>query len=163
MNVRVRNLNHLPYTEKFRERLITIGAGEAVEMDEDEADYFLSSMGHAPKKDGQDRPDPKYFKMLKIERDTPKALAQPDALMVHATGQKAANVTELRSILSDLAKSLERPDEPEELKKLEKDNKLLKKENKQLRTRLEIIEERLGLVKTDGEQRGEQDGGEHAA
>lgn len=139
--VKVHNLNVHPYKEFFVDRMIEIPANDFVEMDEDEAERFVAKFTF-PKKDGQGRPDPLYFKKLKIVRDKPKEAAV-DPLVVHATGQKAANEAELKSILSGLSHLLVKDEEAEE--SIKKQNKELKKENKELKTRLEIIEEKLGL------------------
>lgn len=150
MQVKVWNDNIHPYKEKFREVLREIPAGGYIEMDEDEAEYFLAAFT-PPKKDGQGRFDPIYFKKLRIDSADRAALREREAALVcHANGQKAEDKSELASILSGFGHMLAERDvggeESETLKKLNKD---LKRENTKLKSRLDIIEEKLGLRETE--------------
>lgn len=142
MLVKVHNLNIHPYTEKFRDRVVTIEAGGYVEMDEDEADYFIQAFTE-PKKDSQGRPDPLFFKKLKLER--PAVLASVDPLMCHATGQKAATPEEFAKVMASVSHMLAKPDEAVSGDE-RKANAALKKENRELKSRLERLEEHLGLT-----------------
>lgn len=143
MQVKVHNDNIYPYQEEFRGKLISIPVGEYVEMDEDEAGYFLEKFTF-PKKDSQGRPDPQFFKKLRIER--PPKVKLDDDLVCHANGQKAATKEELAAVLGNFAHMLAGKDEAGEAEVLKKANASLKKENKQLKTRLQRIEEKLGLA-----------------
>lgn len=146
MQVRVLNLNTHPYKENFRDRVIEIPAGGHVEMDEDEAEYFLTAYT-APRKDAQGRPDPLYFKKLKIHPDDLKALrdkAANPSLVCHANGQKVLSQAELTAVLGNFTHMLAGRDENAEVD-MKKQNSTLKRENKELKSRLELIEEKLGL------------------
>lgn len=149
MMVKVHNLNIHPYTEVFRDRKITIPPQEFVEMDEDEADYFLQTFVF-PKKDSQGRPDPLYFKKLKIER--PKVEKPVDNLVCHANGQRAASTGELNQLIEGFSHMLASKDEAAEsemAKKhqaLKKKNQNLEKANEKLRERIARIEEKLGFT-----------------
>ena len=142
MLVKVHNLNVHPYREKFREKLIEIEPAGYVEMDEDEAEYFLQTFTF-PKKDSQGRPDPIYFKKLKIEKE--KVEKPVDTLICHANGQKAATVEDLNRLVVGFSNMLASKDEEGEAEVVRKQNKDLRKENKELKTRLELIEEKLGI------------------
>ncbi len=144
MLVKVHNLNIHPYRENFRDREIMIPAGSFIEMDEDEADYFLQAFVF-PKKDSQGRPDPLYFKKLKIERP-PKVHVDEDEedLICHANGQKYATRDELATVLKGFSHLLADKD-PESETVVKKQNRDLKKENAELKSRLDLIEEKLGL------------------
>jgi hypothetical protein len=142
MMVKVHNLNIHPYTEEFRGNKISIAPNSFVEMDEDEAGYFLQTFTF-PKRDSQGRPDPIFFKKLKIEK--PKVDKKPDDLICHANGQKAASVEDLNKLLVGFSHMMASKDaDAEEV--LKKQNTTLKKENKELKTRLEKIEEKLGFT-----------------
>lgn len=142
MLVKVHNLNVHPYTEKFRERTVTIEAGGYVEMDEDEAEYFMQAFTF-PKKDSQGRPDPVFFKKLKLEK--PKVDASVDPLVCHATGQRAATPEEFAKVMASVTHLLHDKDAVGEVD-LKKQNAALKKANGELKSRLDLIEERLGLT-----------------
>lgn len=143
MMVKVHNLNTHPYTEVFRGNTVRIPANDSIEMDEDEADYFLQSFTF-PKKDSQGRPDPQFFKKLKIEK--PKVEKPVDDLVCHANGQKAASVDDLNKIVSGFSHLLAAKDESGEAEVLKRQNSALRKENKEYKSRLEAIEEKLGLT-----------------
>jgi hypothetical protein len=143
MLVKVHNNNVHPYKEEFRGRMIEIPANDFIEMDEDEADYFLQAFVF-PKKDSQGRPDPLYFKKLKIEK--PKVDKPVDDLVCHANGQKAATAAELNQMIRGFSHMLAEKDDAGEAEALKKQNTALKKENKEMKTRLERIEEKLGLA-----------------
>lgn len=147
MLVKVHNNNVHPYTEEFRGNKITIPANSYIEMDEDEADYFLQTFTF-PKKDSQGRPDPLFFKKLKIEKPHVDKPAE-DLMICHANGQKAASVADLNKILAGFAHLQAGKDDAGEAEISKKLNSALKKENKELKSRLERIEAELGLAAED--------------
>lgn len=59
------NDNVHPFVQEFKEQMIRIPAGGHVEMDQDDAVQFMG-MFYPPKKDGNDQPDPRFFKKLRI-------------------------------------------------------------------------------------------------
>lgn len=140
MLVKVHNKNVHDYSEPFRDRIIKIPAQSYIEMDEDEADYFVQQFTF-PKKDAQGVPDPKHFKMLKIERPAPKVVK--DELVCHANGARAGSPEELKAMVEGFKSLLVAA--PEDDGELKKQNQQLKKENKELKSRLDLIEEKLGL------------------
>jgi hypothetical protein len=142
MLVKVHNTNTYPYTEEFRGNKIVIPPMGFVEMDEDEADYFMQTFTF-PKKDSQGRPDPLFFKKLKLEK--PKVEATVDPLLCHATGQKAATPEEFAKVMASVTHMLHKDEAGEA--DLKRQNVALKKSNQELKSRLEAIEERLGLGK----------------
>lgn len=152
MQVKLWNDNVHPYSEKFRGVQYTIPPKEFIMMDEDEAEYFHATFTF-PVKDSQNRPDPKHFKMLRIEltEEAKAARAQKDGLVCHANGKKAASAEELVALLSNFSHMLADKDTDGEAEVIKKQNKDLKKENKELKTRLELIEEKLGIGTTDAE------------
>ena len=137
---KVHNDNIYPYREKFRDEWIEIPAKGFVEMDQDEALYFVSAFSPIVR-DGQNVPDPKFFKMLRIE-DPPRAEAP--SLMNHATGVQASSLEELNRVLDKFADRLVKDEDAEKYAK--KRDKDLKKENDELRARLQKIEESLGMI-----------------
>lgn len=150
MLVKVWNHNVHPYSEKFRDQLITIQPNQFIEMDEDEADYFLQTFTF-PVKDPQGRPDAKHFKKLKIEipQELIDARKARDPLVNHANGQRVSSAQELAESLMQFKHLLAEKPAGEESDLLAKNNKMLAKENKLLKTRLQLIEERLGLLKEE--------------
>lgn len=153
MLVKVWNDNVHPYSEKFRGLMIQLPPKSYIEMDEDEAESFKSTFTF-PKLDGQDMPDPKFFKMIRVEREAPKPLPPADPLMNHATGKKADSLAELVKYALENSDRLAKDPEAEEFSKaLKKENKELKKDNKELKARIDMIMEHLGLTK--GEADGE--------
>ncbi len=138
MMVKVHNLNVHPYKEEFRGRMIVIPANDCIEMDEDEAVYFMESFVY-PKKDSQGRPDPLFFKKLKIER--PKVETTVDPLVCHANGQRAASAEDLSKLLSAFSHMAAAKDAGLEAEVSSKKNLELKKENKELKGRLDRVED----------------------
>ena len=63
--VKVVNDNIYPFRQEFREEMIVIPAGGSITMDRDDAVQFVG-MFFPPRKDGNDQPDPKFFKKLRI-------------------------------------------------------------------------------------------------
>jgi hypothetical protein len=68
--VKVRNLNAHPFTQKFKGVTLSIGAkgtqNDFIEMDYEEAVEFLGTF-YPFKLDNKGNHDPRFFKMLKIE------------------------------------------------------------------------------------------------
>lgn len=143
MLVKVHNNNIHPYKEDFRGRTIYIESNSYVEMDEDEADYFIQAFVF-PKKDSQGRPDPLFFKKLKIEKPKVEAKAD-DFLICHANGQKLASKDELSNVLASFSHLLAGKDDEGESEVLRKKNKELLRSNKEMKSRLDLIEEKLGI------------------
>lgn len=139
MLVKVHNLNVHPYQEEFRGVLVQIPANSFIEMDEDEADYFMQKFTF-PKKDSQGRPDPVYFKKLKMERPP----AKEDQFVCHANGKKFSSQEDLAKALGEFSHMLASRDDVSD-EALKKQNASLKKENQKLKTRLDRIEEKLGF------------------
>ena len=142
MLVKVWNDNIYDYSEKFRGNLISIPAKQFIEMDEDDAHNFKVAFTF-PHKDEQGRPDPRHFKKIRIEFPEDYRPLEPDPLVVHATGQKAASVEQLAKILESLSDRLVKDEEGD--REVAKKNRNLKKENDDLKARLKLIEERLGI------------------
>lgn len=69
---KVVNDNVHPFKQEFKESVINIPAKGSVEMDRDDAVMFVGAF-FAPKLDGNDQPDPRFFKMLRIEEGSKKA------------------------------------------------------------------------------------------
>lgn len=142
MLVTVRNLNVHEYREKFRGAEIVIPAEGSIEMDEDEALYFLQAFT-MPAKDSQGRPDPKFFKKLTIEYP-PDHKVEVDPLVCHATGQKAGSVEELTRMVLQLSDRLVKDEDAESFSR--KADKSLKKENESLKARIQALEEKFTLA-----------------
>jgi len=141
MLVKVHNHNIHPYKENFRDKTVVIPANDSIEMDEDEADYFMQTFTF-PKKDSQGRPDPLFFKKLKVEK--PLVEKPVDGLVCHAKGQKVATIEELNTLVVGFSHMLANKDEAGEAE-VKKQASALKRENKDLKARLEMIEQKLGL------------------
>lgn len=144
MLAKVHNKNTYPYREKFRDQMIEIPALGYVEMDQDEALYFVSAFSPVIK-DGQNVPDPRFFKMLEVEN--PPQVEAP-GLMNHATGVQASSLEELNRVLEKFSDRLVRDDDAE--KQAKRRDKDLKKENDELKARLSKIEENLGMALING-------------
>lgn len=146
MLVKVWNDNTHEYKEKFRGNWISVPASSFIEMDADEAEAFKSSFSF-PTKDEQGRPDPKHFKKIRIELPANHALAEPDALTCHATGQKAATPEDLAKMLLSLSDRLAKDEDAEKEARLnksaKKENEKLRQKNEELEARLKQIEEKL--------------------
>lgn len=69
--VKVRNLNVHPFEQKYQGKLISIAPGEFVQMEWEDAVVFLG-MFSPFKMDNKGQHDPKFYKMLKIEKDPNK-------------------------------------------------------------------------------------------
>ena len=66
--VKVWNDNIHPYEEKFKGNFIRIEPGKFIEMEYDEAKLFLGTFVPIVR-GGDDRPDPVYFKRLRLDQD----------------------------------------------------------------------------------------------
>ncbi len=157
MLAKVHNLNIHPYTEEFRGNKITIAPGSYVEMDEDEAEYFMQTFTF-PKKDSQGRPDPLFFKKLKLEKPPlgKNKDGASDDLVCHANGQRAASAEELSAVLKSFSHMMASKDEAAE-SDLKKQNAVLKKANLDLKSRLQRIEDKLGFLSSESTAEGEPD------
>lgn len=118
MQVLVRNVNSHPYREQFRDRLIEIPAGKAIEMEHSEALLFLGSFNQ-PVLDHDGRPTPEGFKRLNIEPLTGKAeapilQAEIDPLVCTVCKYKAENAADLAEHMKLHAESAAPVDEEAE-------------------------------------------------
>lgn len=98
--VQVINDNKYPFVQDFKGNKIEIGAGRSIQMEQAEANEFLGLFSPV-KKDANDLPDPKSFKMLRIV-PLPKGVAvqkeeQPAKLELkcHACGYEATSKEDL--------------------------------------------------------------------
>ena len=97
MKVKVWNDNKYPHSESFKGQVIAIEPGGFVEMDFEDAVDFKGQFT-APRLDGNDAPDPRYFKM--IRHDWPNApVVKADPLVCHADGTQAGSAAELAAKL----------------------------------------------------------------
>lgn len=97
--VQVWNDNVHPYREMFREREIKIPAKGFIEMDEDEAQLFKGTFAGILV-DADDNPDPRGYKMIRIEpitAATPKA--EPEKFVSHRDGKSFDTEKELKAHL----------------------------------------------------------------
>lgn len=87
MLVKVWNDNAYDYTEKFRDRDLVIRAKNFIMMDKDEAEVFQGTYaGMIRTGDGQ--PDPRGFKMIRIELGSSDAqAASPPLFTCHVDGK----------------------------------------------------------------------------
>lgn len=137
MLVKVWNDNVHEYREKFRDMHIIIPAQTFIEMDEDEAIYFKSAFTF-PMKDAQGKPDPKYFKKIRLEYPETYHGADVDPLVCHANGQKASSEAALEKLLTQFSDRMAKDDELDK-----RSSKNLKKQNDELLTRIEALEKLL--------------------
>jgi hypothetical protein len=94
---KVVNDNIHPFKQDYKEMHISIPAKGSIEMDKDEAVQFLGTF-FPPKMDGDNRPDPKYFKKLHIEdiKDGVEAVSEPEKFVC----QKCKHVSDSSIALS---------------------------------------------------------------
>ncbi len=88
--VMVRNVNTYPYSEKFKNKMVTIEPGGFVWMEELEAIQFMGTMNR-PVLDSGKQHKPEGFKMLRLERGEapePATTVQPTARFVCAADGK---------------------------------------------------------------------------
>jgi hypothetical protein len=71
-NVRVWNDNVHPYSENFQGQKIHIDSKSFIVMDQEKAEQFRCTY-NGVKRDKHDQPDPRYFKMIRIEYGEVKA------------------------------------------------------------------------------------------
>ncbi len=98
MKVKVWNDNKYPHSETFKGQLITIEAGGFVEMEFEDAVDFKGQFT-APRLDGNDAPDPRFFKMIRHEWPS-GPIVKADPLVCHADGSKAESAAELLTRLA---------------------------------------------------------------
>jgi hypothetical protein len=79
--------NGLTHKEKFKENLIEIPAGQYVEMDYEDAVQFRGQF-FPMRKDAMGQPDPKSFKVIKIEKPTDEAPIAAKEFICHIDGAK---------------------------------------------------------------------------
>lgn len=94
--VMVRNLNQFDHTEKFRGEMITIKAGEAIEMEREDGVLFKSQF-YQPKFDKGGLQMPESYKMIRlepIESKVPDVAGQSDHVCMACgfTSQTAAGL-----------------------------------------------------------------------
>lgn len=75
--VRVWNDNKYTYQEQFRDLKIEIPAGKYILMEDDQAVLFKGSFSPI-KRDANDQPDPRSYKMIRIEKDTSEQETQKE-------------------------------------------------------------------------------------
>lgn len=94
MLVKVWNDNTYDYKEKFRDRDIVIKAKGFIMMDRDEAEIFQGSYaGMTRTGDGQ--PDPRGFKMIRLELDPNATATETQTYVCHFDGKKFQTQAEL--------------------------------------------------------------------
>ena len=112
MLVRVFNDNSFLYSEKYKGKVYDIQPGASVEMEEDDAEHFLSQYTPVVKR-GDNTPDPRFFKMLRIDPPLGSREHKANPLMVHAAGKVAANAEEFEALTKMYAHSALRDKESE--------------------------------------------------
>lgn len=91
--VKVWNDNKYPHAERFKGTMIEIPPGGHIEMEYEEAVEFKGQFT-APLNDNADQPDPRHFKMIRVE--IPKVMSvKVDPLICHADGSRAADDADL--------------------------------------------------------------------
>lgn len=98
--VKVWNDNKYPHTEKFKGELVTIAPQEFIEMEYEEAVEFKGNFTE-PKRLGDGTHDPRFFKMIRVER--PAVLPFRDENILHATGTRVASPQELAALSAQFA------------------------------------------------------------
>lgn len=94
MKVQVWNENTYPYTETFKGDRVHIPAKSFVEMDEDDANMFLGTY-NAPRKRGDNTPDPAHYKMLRVVRDGATTVSPASAHICNLCAYKASGAKDL--------------------------------------------------------------------
>lgn len=99
MRVRVYNDNTYVYREKFKGEMIVIEPGKFVSMEDDDAVLFLGTF-ISPRVKGDNVPDPRGFKRLRIDKNTQEVAAarpvdQVSALKCQKCGYSATSPTDL--------------------------------------------------------------------
>ncbi len=84
--VKVWNDNAYPHKEYFKGAMVEIAAGDYVEMDYTEACEFKGQFT-SPKFDGSGKPDPRFFKKIRVEKPL-EPIFKDDPNVMHATGQR---------------------------------------------------------------------------
>lgn len=95
--VKVWNDNVHPHTEMFKGEKIHIEAKQFIEMDYEEANEFKGQFT-GMRLLGDDTPDPRGYKMIRIEGSAP--VLSPNELVCHATGEQAATKDDLAKLLN---------------------------------------------------------------
>lgn len=100
--VKVWNDNKYEHKERFKGIELAIAPGAFVEMDYDEAVEFRGQFT-PPRLGGDDAPDPRFFKMIRVEQPKVVELKPQAGLVCHADGSVAANPAELMAKLLEFA------------------------------------------------------------
>lgn len=93
-NVKVWNKNVHDFKAQFRDQMISIPAKSFIEMEEGEAQDFKYDFSPVVK-GGDNQPDPKFFKMIEIERITPAASVKVEENVCMMCKHKAASKSDL--------------------------------------------------------------------
>lgn len=103
--VKVYNDNVYEHRETFKGTPIVIPAGGHIEMEYEEGIEFKGQFtGVAPL--GEDGgPNPKFYKMIRVEQPPPESLFQDDGLTNHLTGKRASSADDLLGQLLVLARN----------------------------------------------------------
>ena len=96
--VKVRNINKHPFEQKFNGQLIHLEPDEAIEMDEEDAVLFKSAF-HPFKVDKNGNHNPKFYKMLRIEKPEGYVAKDPIAgkFQCQACKEQTSSWTELEA------------------------------------------------------------------
>ncbi len=95
--VKVWNDNIHPHREKYQDEWIDIPAGGYIEMDWEDAMQFRGQFTGI-KLLGDDTPDPRGFKMIRVEKPT-EPIFKDMTLVCHANGEQAATKADLVLLL----------------------------------------------------------------
>ena len=128
-----------PHKERFKEKLIEIPAGEAIEMDYEDAIEFKSQFTPILH-DGEKNVLPSSYKKIRVERLADPATVVP--LVCHMTGKIAASPEELAKMNAEHIGQLDA-----ESKKQLETAAALKAENDALKARLAALEEAVSALK----------------
>jgi hypothetical protein len=135
--VKVWNDGIYPHKEMFKGEEINIAPGSYVEMDYIEAVEFKGQFT-SPKTDASGKPDPRFFKKIRVEQPTEPIFKDHNVL--HATGQKADSMAELMQMAKAFAQA--NPDRVAVEPDLDKQDRVTisKAELEQLSARLAALE-----------------------
>lgn len=101
--VKVWNDNDYPHTETFKGEKITIAPHEHIEMEWEEAVEFRGQFtGIAPLAENGE-PDPRFFKMIRVEQVKPEEVFRDTPLVNHADGKVAATPEQLAAMIAQFA------------------------------------------------------------
>ncbi len=110
--VKVRNNNSHTFEQDYQGRKISIQPGQFVEMDEEDAVVYLG-MKSTIKIDNKGNHDPKYFKMLSIERgNSPATKTIDNKFMCNACREQTSSWVELEAHTRLMHSDLEQFSDP---------------------------------------------------